>query len=71
MTDPELQSAKRCPFCGKSDLGFQRGTEDREGIPTNVMCWECGAAGPWVYARDMEDTQRAIRAWNRRVSHEP
>jgi len=41
-----------CPFCGGSNLGIGRGTEDREGYPTYVYCVDCGVNGPWIYTRE-------------------
>lgn len=45
---------KPCPFCGSSDIQYQTSTEDREGFPTNIMCGDCGCAGPWVYIKESE-----------------
>ncbi len=42
---------KPCPFCGGNDLNVQHSTEDREGIPSNIICQDCGCAGPWAYLR--------------------
>lgn len=66
---------KPCPFCGGTDLGVGRGTEDREGIPTYVYCSDCGAHGPWVYTRvervwtDLEYACR-VTTWNDRVEED-
>jgi Lar family restriction alleviation protein len=66
---------KPCPFCGSNDLTVQRGTEDREGIPANIICEDCGCAGPWDYIRPEvlesalnEDLipLRLIKLWNER-----
>ena len=43
-----------CPYCGSTNLGIGRGTEDREGYPTYVYCGDCGAQGQWIYTRDKE-----------------
>lgn len=42
---------KPCPFCGGNDLNVQHSTEDREGVPSNIICEDCGCAGPWAYIR--------------------
>jgi Lar family restriction alleviation protein len=42
---------KPCPFCGGEDLTFQTSTEDREGVPANIICQDCGCAGPWEYIK--------------------
>lgn len=44
-----MSAIKQCPFCGGSNLEISIGSEDREGVPTNVYCDDCGAQGPWVY----------------------
>lgn len=59
---------EKCPFCGSEDLDLQRGTKDREGYPTNVVCCDCGAAGPWVYEKDSASVVNAENAWNNRYS---
>jgi Lar family restriction alleviation protein len=48
MIDQEI---KPCPFCGGNDLAVQHSTEDREGVPANLICQDCGCAGPWTYLR--------------------
>lgn len=62
-------NVKPCPFCGSQDLDIQVGTEDKEGFPTNVVCVDCGACGPWVYKRmpfkDFELPE--FSEWNKRV----
>jgi Lar family restriction alleviation protein len=45
------ENIKPCPFCGGNDLNIQHSTEDREGIPSNIICQDCGCAGPWAYIR--------------------
>lgn len=63
---------KHCPFCGSNELTRQISTPDREGVPVNVMCMDCGTSGPWVYCsppeikNDGEIPMDAIMAWNRR-----
>ena len=66
---------KPCPFCGGNDLTVQRSTEDREGVPANIICQDCGCAGPWDYLRpevlesaSNKDTipVRLIKLWNER-----
>lgn len=54
---------KPCPFCGGSELDYQTQTPDREGVPTNVICQDCGACGPWVYEKAGEVAQ-ANEQWN-------
>lgn len=46
---------KPCPFCGGDNLELAHGTEDREGVPRNMVCCDCGAYGPWAYC-DLRDT---------------
>lgn len=61
---------KRCPFCGSSDLETQIGTEDREGVPANIICSECGACGPWAYVRgDKYLSDEVVKLWNTRVTY--
>ena len=62
-----------CPFCGSLDLTYQISTEDREGIPCNISCQDCGANGPWVYVSeeeiDLEPEELPIsplKLWNKR-----
>lgn len=60
-----------CPFCGSDDLARQISNEDREGIPTNIICCECGASGPWIYCSKEElDAEElpgtALKLWNDR-----
>lgn len=50
MADKPLE-VHPCPFCGGTDLGIGRGTEDSEGYPTYVYCADCGARGPYIYTR--------------------
>jgi Lar family restriction alleviation protein len=66
---------KPCPFCGGSDLSVQQSTKDREGIPANIICQDCGCAGPWDYIRPevLESALnkdliplRLIKLWNER-----
>lgn len=59
---------KPCPFCGNTHLEFQYGTEDREGIPTAVLCGNCGATGPWAYVRKNAKTDEVVDLWNSRIS---
>lgn len=58
-----------CPFCGGLELDVQRGTEDREGFPTNLICACCGASGPWFYEMDDSFTL-ALEGWNKRHDKE-
>ena len=46
-----MSDIKPCPFCGGNDLNVQHSTEDREGVPSNIICEDCGCAGPWAYIR--------------------
>jgi Lar family restriction alleviation protein len=65
---------KPCPFCGSQELTRQSCTPDREGVPTKVMCMDCGASGPWTYVspakleqcKDDEIPEAACRLWNER-----
>jgi Lar family restriction alleviation protein len=57
-----------CPFCGGNDLDVQTCTPDREGIPTNIVCADCGGRGPWEYEEE-GSTTKAETAWNKRVNH--
>jgi Lar family restriction alleviation protein len=56
-----------CPFCGKLDVSFQWGTEDREGTPVNVICESCGACGPneYIDAGKESDYVKIIYLWNK------
>lgn len=56
-----------CPFCGGTNIELQISTPDREGIPTNLMCSDCGASGPWEYEQGNSHA-KADDAWNRRVA---
>jgi len=58
---------KPCPFCGETEVEIQRSTPDREGIPTNIICSNCGASGPQVYVADVEDFKLALKEWNNRI----
>ena len=57
-----------CPFCGSQDVDIQTSTEDREGVPTNLFCVECGAAGPWAYMRPDATIENVVieTGWNNR-----
>jgi Lar family restriction alleviation protein len=66
---------KPCPFCGSTDLSFQSSTEDREGVPSNVVCVDCGCAGPWAYLKqeqieehwvDLTIPPALVKLWNKR-----
>lgn len=58
---------KPCPFCGnEEEVEFQRGTKDREGVPTQAICVNCGASGPGVYESDDRNFLKALDAWNYR-----
>lgn len=58
---------KPCPFClAEEEVEFQRGTPDREGVPTRAMCMDCGASGPGVYESDERNFLKALDAWNYR-----
>lgn len=70
-----MSDIKSCPFCGGNDLTVQRSSEDREGIPANIICQDCGCAGPWDYLRTevLENALnedripvRLINLWNER-----
>lgn len=74
--DKDMDKFAPCPFCGGTDLGVRRGTEDREGFPTYVYCADCGAQGPWIYTRDKSVftcTRVACRetGWNKRYTAAP
>jgi Lar family restriction alleviation protein len=61
---------KPCPFCGNEELEYWIGTEDRDGIPTSIMCTDCGCGGPWIYLKkselERELPARALELWNNR-----
>lgn len=61
-----MSKLKPCPFCGGIELDIQRGTPEGEGVPTNVICTECGACGPWEYCEKDEYT-KAKKAWDNRL----
>ena len=56
-----------CPFCGGANIEIQISTPDREGVPTNLMCSDCGASGPWEYEQGNSHA-KADDAWNRRAA---
>ena len=59
------RQVKPCPFCGCTVVEFQSGVKDREGIPMNAVCVDCGAAGPWVYVPNIEIGEvKALGEWN-------
>lgn len=65
-------TAELCPFCGGDDLEIQHGNEDREGVPVNIVCTECGARGPIVYMTAntvLSDVNYCAEktGWNKRV----
>jgi Lar family restriction alleviation protein len=60
------QNLKPCPFCGNSSIETQVCMKDREGTPTNMVCADCGATGPWEYEEDGH-SGKAISAWNNRT----
>jgi Lar family restriction alleviation protein len=69
------EEIKPCPFCGSSDLSIQTSTKDREGVPSNVVCQDCGCAGPWAYLKSQEIDaawldntipKELIKLWNER-----
>ena len=57
-----------CPFCGSVEVEVVIGTQDREGYPSNLICSECGAAGPWIYCKDPydKDYHKLLVQWNTR-----
>jgi Lar family restriction alleviation protein len=59
--------AMPCPFCGSTETEFQRGTPDREGVPTQTICCDCGASGPGVYEKNNRHFLGALEAWNERT----
>lgn len=68
-----MSERKPCPFCGSNSLGYQTSTEDREGYPTNILCEDCGCAGPWLYLKkselpkeSFELPKKALELWNKR-----
>jgi Lar family restriction alleviation protein len=62
---------KPCPFCGGVNIEVRiSGSEDREGIPANLYCDDCGANGPWTYCRKDPgtiDKPKLIELWNQRI----
>lgn len=64
---------KPCPFCGndnENNFDLQTGTKDREGIPVNITCTQCGACGPYEYETGDEERLMltATFNWNRRFT---
>jgi len=62
---------KPCPFCNSLALGVSRLDEDREGYPTQVLCYNCGCNGPWVYLKYVADRSCLehvceLTGWNKR-----
>jgi Lar family restriction alleviation protein len=49
-----------CPFCGRSELVFWKGSMGREPLCV-VACLNCGTSGPTKVSE-----QQAIEAWNQR-----
>lgn len=65
-SEAQFDNALPCPFCGQSEFGIVRGTPDREGTPTQIACFYCGALGPWTYEHN-DDASAALDLWNKRV----
>lgn len=61
-----MSNIKPCPFCGSTDLDYRTTTKDREGVPTAVVCCDCGSSGPWVYVQEGDSLLAADREWNKR-----
>ena len=75
-------SKEPCPFCGSINLDYQTFSQDREGIPINIVCEDCGSCGPWIYLNESEIERdsyvkagddwvrglpkRALEIWNKR-----
>jgi Lar family restriction alleviation protein len=68
MGEKVKMKVKKCPFCKKTNIDYQFGTPDREGTPVNVICVECGACGPWIYAKGTQEhmEMEALLKWNER-----
>lgn len=66
-TKQERADLLPCPFCGSTNIEIQISTPDREGVPTNLMCSDCGASGPWEYEQ-VNSHARADAAWNTRAA---
>src|SRR5690554_894377 len=66
-TEQERADLLPCPFCGSTNIEIQISTPDREGVPTNLICSDCGASGPWEYEQ-VNSHAKADAAWNRRAA---
>jgi len=61
------EELKPCPFCGGEDLDTVISNEDREGIPTNIVCISCGGQSGMCYTPEGRITNELINVWNRRI----
>lgn len=66
-TEQERADLLPCPFCGSTNIEIKISTPDREGVPTSLMCSDCGASGPWEYEQDNSHA-KADAAWNTRAA---
>jgi hypothetical protein len=72
-----MSAIKQCPFCGGSNLEISTGSEDREGVPTNIYCDDCGTQGPWQYLDPSLEKHKGnlefvadATGWNSRVGND-
>ena len=57
---------KPCPFCGSDELITTTSNKDREGVPTQITCDDCGASCGMVYTQDGEINLELQHEWNKR-----
>ena len=63
-----MDELRPCPFCG-GDGSLSVGIEEKTVYGS---CWTCGARGSGIRYKNrpsVEDVEKAIRAWNRRVNN--
>ena len=70
MNTEQERALLPCPFCGSTNIEIQISTPDREGVPTNLMCSDCGSSGPWEYEQGNSHA-KVDDAWNRRAALQP
>ncbi|NTI80374.1 Lar family restriction alleviation protein [Rhizobium rhizogenes] len=70
MTTPYDKALEPCPFCGNSDIRFDRHRGAGRGFHSgedvwSMCCYKCGASVPNMF----EDygRQKMVEAWNRRA----
>lgn len=57
---------KNCPFCGSEVVGPCWNTRDDGEEITMIFCNSCGATGPVVTYKTLDDECKAADAWNKR-----